>query len=232
MENPFINVENLVKIYKKGKSEAALESISFRIRDYFNVIVGPSGSGKSTLLNCIGGLIRPSAGKILVNNKLISHSTENELIEYRRKTVGFIFQDFNLIEGVSVEENIKLPGYISKLPSDKMNKRFEELLSILNLNGMNDINVELLSGGEKQRVGIAAALINDPKLILADEPTGQLDRENTKIIVELLKKISTDGKYVIIATHDPFVVKYANTIMKLTRNKIEEVSFKDAFSVD
>ena len=229
----FIEINNLVKIYGKGKSEAALEGITINFqKGVLNVIVGPSGSGKTTLLNCIGGLLRPSSGKININNWLISLAPIKELIDFRRKRVGFIFQDHNLIPGLTVEENIALPAFFSKSNSRSIKEKINQLLTQLEISALKNVDISNLSGGEKQRVGIAAALINNPELLIADEPTGQLDPKNTKILTEILHSQAKNGKCVLVATHDPRVAKEADTIFRLTRTEILQVTLDKAFTIE
>lgn len=226
----YITVTSLTKVYGKGKTEAALEGVSASFPSgKMNIIVGPSGSGKTTLLNCIGGLLRPSSGKVVVGGQLISMAPVKELLAYRRTQVGFVFQSYNLIPGVSVWENIALPSYFTKKSKQEVKDRIQSLLDQLKISEYASVDVNNLSGGEQQRVAIAAALVNDPQLLIADEPTAQLDPENTFIVTKLLKEQAKLGKCLLVATHDPRVVHEGDRIYKLDRRAITVTDMAGAF---
>lgn len=228
----FINVTNLVKVYTQRKSEAALEGITVSFpKSSLNVIVGPSGSGKTTLLNCIGGLLRPTSGKIIVGKLLISMASIKQLVDYRRNTVGFVFQDYNLIPGLNVYQNIRLPSYFSRSAKDEVEARIDTLLTDLDILELRDVDVTTLSGGERQRVSIAAAIVNNPELLIADEPTAQLDPINTKAVTQILRTQAELGKAVLVCTHDPRVAKYADRLYRLQRRGIKETTLDEAFSL-
>jgi len=193
-------------------------------------IVGPSGSGKTTLLNCIGTVDKPDRGEIIIDGIDITKLPEKKLVEIRRKKIGFVFQTFNLIPVLTVFENVEVPLIIAGVPREKRRERVMELLKLVGLEGRIDHRPSELSGGEQQRVAIARALANSPSLILADEPTGELDTKNTEIIVNLLKDCaSKEGASVIIATHDiENVAKRCDRILHLRDGVIvkEEVVSK------
>jgi len=210
--------EDLVKIYKTGKIEVvALRDLNLKVNSgEFRAIVGPSGSGKTTLLNLIGGLDSPSAGRIIVNDVDITKLSPKQLIEYRRKSVGFVFQFFNLIPTLTAYENIELPMIFIGTPKEERKKRVKELLTLVGLFNRAYHKPHELSGGEQQRVAIAAALANDPPLILADEPTGELDSATGRQIVELFKHLDKElGKTLIIVTHDLRIAMAADKISRI-----------------
>ncbi|OLS21692.1 MAG: putative ABC transporter ATP-binding protein [Candidatus Heimdallarchaeota archaeon LC_3] len=220
--NFLVEITNLVKVYGQGKTEAALEGVSATfLKGILNIVVGPSGSGKTTLLNCIGGLLRPTSGKISIENFLLSNASINELLYHRRFTVGIIFQDYNLIPGLTCEENIFLPGSFKYKSRNSLKEASDSLLKELDIYDLRKIDVSHLSGGERQRVSIATALINDPPILLADEPTGQLDTNNTEKVITILKRKAQEGKCVIVSTHDPRVVKHGEKIFKLNRKELK-----------
>ena len=171
-------------------------------------IMGPSGCGKTTLLNLLGGVDRPSSGQVVVDGQDLNQATERMLETYRLRKVGFIFQLFNLIPSMTAFENLEMPMMILGMPAAKRRARAKKLLAIVGIGKKGHKRPEELSGGEQQRVAIALALANDPALILADEPTGNLDTENTVAITKLLRSLSTHhGKTVVLVSHDPTVVE-------------------------
>jgi len=179
-------------------------------------VIGPSGSGKTTLLNIIGGLDQATAGMVQVGDTLVTALSTTQLVEYRRKTVGHIFQTLNLIPTLTAAENVELPMIALGVPRKKKTERVRELLEIVGLIDRADHKPEELSGGEQQRVAIAAALANDAPLILADEPTGELDTVNAKIVVDYLAKVNRElGKTIIMVTHDPSVARAADRILRI-----------------
>ena len=218
-----IACENLVKIYKTGKIEViALRDLNLKVDSgEFRAIVGPSGSGKTTLLNLIGGFDSPNAGKIFVDGQDITKLNPKQLIEYRRKKVGFVFQFFNLIPTLTAYENIELPMIFVGTPKETRKKRVKELLTLVELSGRAHHKPHELSGGEQQRVAIAAALANNPPLILADEPTGELDSATGRQIVELFKHLDKElGKTLIIVTHDLRIAMAADKISRIDDGRI------------
>ena len=219
-----LNVSDLCKIYGKGENEfLALNNISIKVKKgEFIAIVGKSGSGKSTLLHLLGGLDKPDRGNVIINNQDIYKMSDKELTVFRRKYIGFVYQFYNLIPALTVKENILLPAlFDGRKISDK---KLEELVKKLGLINKMDAYPNDLSGGQQQRVAIGRALINHPKIILADEPTGNLDEENEKIIFEKLKKLSKDGKCVIVVSHSNNAKKYADVIFELCNHTLKEVN--------
>jgi putative ABC transport system ATP-binding protein len=204
-DNVMIEVNNVVKKYSTAAGETqALRKINWRINSGEALaIMGPSGCGKTTLLNVIGSMDRVSEGNIVVDGQNVTNMTEREAELYRLKKVGFIFQFFNLVPSLSAIENMELPMILAGVPKNERLKRCGELLDTIGLTQKGNKRPEELSGGEQQRVAICLALVNDPDLILADEPTGNLDVANMEIISNLLISLAKDrGKTVIVATHD------------------------------
>lgn len=200
-----INIQNLTKLYNPNKPNAfyALKNINLSIEDGEIVILkGVSGSGKSTLLSLIGGLSKPSSGEIVVNEHNIAKLPDIMSSAYRHKEIGFIFQSFNLLEGLSVYQNILAPLALTSLSKEAMHEKISQAMSLANIEHKNDQNVSSLSGGERQRCAIARAVVMEPQIILADEPTANLDKENSLIFIDILKKFKALHKTVIIATHD------------------------------
>lgn len=215
-----IVIEKLSKTYDKA-DRAALDGVDLKIQDgEFVSIVGKSGSGKSTLLHIIGGIEKPSSGKITVGNIDLTAASDNELSDYRSKKTGFIFQSFHLEPHFSVYDNIRLPLLITGVPYGEHKKRIEAILEKVDLSQKINDKASKLSGGEKQRCAIARALVCDPPLILADEPCGNLDSENSLKIMNLLKSINKAGKSVILVTHDKEAAHYANRIIELKDGRI------------
>ena len=232
-------VKDLVKIYRTGKSEVqALRGLSMSVEPGEVVaVMGPSGCGKTTLLNIIGGLDRPTAGQVLVGGKNLFLANEAELERYRLLEVGFVFQFFNLVPTLTALENVELPMALAGKPNRR--ERAMELLGLVGLADRADHKPDELSGGEQQRVAIACALANDPPLILADEPTGELDRASAKVVIDLLVNLSREmGKTVIIATHDQAVARETDRILRMEDGRIigeyrpGEAVFEGAVSIE
>jgi len=217
-----IEVENLIKVYRRGEIEViAIRDVTLSINDgEFVMLVGPSGSGKTTFLHLLGGIDRPTAGKIMVNGKNIALFNDRELTDYRRKDVGMVFQFFNLVPTLTAMENVMLPMQFIGMSRGERKKRAEELLKLVGMYERKDHYPDEMSGGEQQRVAIAVALANDPPLILADEPTGELDTETGLEIIKIFKKLNDEGKTVIIATHDMRLEEYATRILEIRDGKI------------
>jgi putative ABC transport system ATP-binding protein len=217
-----LRVENLKKYYGQGDNQVrALDDVSFSVdKGQFVAIVGASGSGKSTLLHLIGGLDTPTEGKVFINDIDIYKQNETGLSIFRRRNIGFIFQFFNLMPILDVEENISLPAL---LDSEKVDKKYlDEIISMIGLEDRRKHIPAELSGGQQQRVSIARALINKPSIVLADEPTGNLDSKNSKEVIELLKV--TARKYnqtLILITHDNKVAEQADRVITISDGKIE-----------
>lgn len=216
-----LRVEGVKKIYGEGEVKIeALKNINFSInKGEFVAIVGASGSGKSTLLHIIGGLDIPTEGKVIVDGEDIYKYKENKLAIYRRRKVGFIFQFFNLIPVLDVEENILLPAMLDNSDIDK--KYLDEIISLLGLNERRHHLPSELSGGQQQRVSIGRALFNKPSIILADEPTGNLDSKNSKEVMDLLKLSSKKyNQTLILVTHDINIASSADRIITLKDGEI------------
>ena len=223
-----LNVSDLCKIYGKGENEfLALNNISFKVKKgEFIAIVGKSGSGKSTLLHLLGGLDKPDRGNVIINNQNIYKLSDKELTVFRRKYIGFVYQFYNLIPALTVKENILLPAlFDGRKISDK---KLEELVKKLGLINKMDAYPNDLSGGQQQRVAIGRALINHPKIILADEPTGNLDTRSTKHIVKLLEYYNKKYRQTIImVTHDLSLAKRASRIITMRDGKIIKDEMND-----
>jgi putative ABC transport system ATP-binding protein len=211
-------VRDLIKIYKIGQIEVqALRGLNVNVRKGEMVsIIGPSGSGKTTLLNIVGGLDKATAGNVRVFDTDLTNLTTIDLVNFRREIVGHVFQNMNLISTLTAAENIELPMAALGIKTDERKKRINELLEVVGLLERRDHKPGELSGGEQQRIALAAALANDPPLVLADEPTGELDTENARIVVEYLRKINQElGKTVIMVTHDPNIARISDRILRI-----------------
>lgn len=211
-------VKDLVKIYTVGKVEVqALRGFNMTVEKGEMVsLIGPSGSGKTTLLNIIGGLDRASAGYVKVFDTEVTQLNPAELVEFRRSTVGHVFQTMNLIPTLTAVENIELPMLALGVAKAERLRRVEELIDVVGLHERMGHKPGELSGGEQQRVALAAALTNDPPLVLADEPTGELDTVNARIVVDYLSKVNREiGKTVIMVTHDPAVARVSDRILRI-----------------
>ena len=216
-----LKVENLTKIYGKGTTEVvALNNVSFSVeKGEFVAIVGASGSGKSTLLHLIGGVDRPTSGKVFIDGKDIYSLNDDKLAIFRRRQVGLVYQFYNLIPILNVEENITLPLDLDNRKVD--NKHLKELLELLGLENRKTHLPNQLSGGQQQRTSISRALITNPTIVLADEPTGNLDSKSSDEIVALLKKSNKEYKQTIIMiTHNMEIAKCADRIIKIEDGKI------------
>ena len=218
-----IKTESLSKVYgKKDNKVVALDNVSIEVeKGEFVAIIGASGSGKSTLLHQIGGVDGPTSGKVIIDNEDIYKLKEESLAVFRRRNIGFVFQSFNLIPVLSVEENIKMPALLDHKKVDE--KYFKDLVETLGIEDrLNHLPSEL-SGGQQQRVAMARALINKPAIILADEPTGNLDSENSKEIMEMLKvSIRKYNQTAIIITHDLAIAENTDRIIKIKDGKVVE----------
>ena len=216
-----LRVENLCKIYGKGKNEVkALDNVSFSVKKgEFIAIIGPSGSGKSTLLHILGGVDKPTSGKVFMDDNDVYVQNDEQLAIFRRRQVGLIYQFYNLIPILNVVENMTLP---LKLDGQKVNEeRVNELLELLGLAERKNHLPGQLSGGQQQRVSIGRALINAPALVLADEPTGNLDSKSSQEIIELLKYSNKKyGQTLILITHDENIALQANRIIRIADGKI------------
>ncbi|RLI98665.1 MAG: hypothetical protein DRP00_01550 [Candidatus Aenigmatarchaeota archaeon] len=208
---PLIKLENVSKVYRMGETKVqALKNINLKIEKGENVvIIGPSGCGKSTLLHLMGCLDRPTKGKVLIDGRDVSKLSDNELAKIRREKIGFIFQFFYLIPTLTALENVMLPMTFAGVPSKEKIRRAKELLKLVGLERRMHHKRSELSGGEIQRVAIARALANDPEIILADEPTGNLDSRSGKEIMKYLVKLNKEKNVtLVVVTHDPMVASF------------------------
>jgi putative ABC transport system ATP-binding protein len=222
--NIIISAEDLWKIYKLGTQEVkALCGVTFSVRkNEFLAIMGPSGSGKSTIMNLLGCLDTPSKGRYYLNHKLVSSLADNELAFIRNQEIGFVFQVFNLLSRATAFHNVELPliykGENKKAREEKVNKA----LKMVEISHRKNHRPAELSGGERQRVAIARAIVNEPSILLADEPTGNLDSKTGQEILRLFKKIHSQGNTIIMVTHDPNIAKHAHRILYIKDGMIEK----------
>ena len=232
MSEPFIRIGGLRKTYTMGRvSVHALAGVDLAIEpNTFAVIMGPSGSGKSTLLHLIGGLDRPTAGHIDVDGQSLEALDENALAVFRRRSVGFIFQSFNLISSMTALENVAFPMRFARSSRRQRQSRALALLQQVGLEDRARHRPTELSGGQQQRVAIARSLVNDPKLILADEPTGNLDTASGASIMQLLSDLHRSGKTVIVVTHDARMTQFATLTVQLLDGCIVNGSSAGALS--
>ncbi len=223
MPESIIKLEDVWKIYQLGKIElAVLKGITLDIpKGGFVVILGPSGSGKSTMLNMVGCLDLPTKGKVFLDGKDISKMTEDELAQVRGQKIGFIFQQFNLLQNLSALENVMIPMIFQGKSEKERIRRAEFLLNSLGLEGRISHKPTELSGGEQQRIAIARALSNDPEIIVADEPTGNLDSATGQKIMDILINLhQNEKKTIIVVTHDPIIANYGNQVVRIKDGQI------------
>ena len=220
---PSIVTKDVIKVYRAGKSEViALRGLDMETTDGDLVAIrGPSGCGKTTLLNMLGGIDRPTAGRIEIDGSNLVDLNDSDLVRYRRDRVGFIFQFFNLVPTLTAEENVELPMRLARKALAHRKKRSRELLELVGLSKRATHRPDELSGGEQQRVAIAVALSNDPPLLLADEPTGELDTKTGQEVLDLFQHLNQDfGKTVVVVTHDQRVASIAHRILEIRDGKI------------
>ena len=217
-----IRLLNVTKQYKTDVvTTHVLNGISFRVnKNDFIAIIGPSGSGKSTLMNIIGLLDSATSGKYFLNGIDTSKFGEDELAELRNKTIGFVFQSFNLLPRATTFENVILPSIYAGISRNERLRKATEILKTLGLGDKLNNRPNQLSGGQQQRVAIARALMNDPELILADEPTGNLDTKSGQDVMKILKNLNREGKTIILITHETEIAKHARIIVRITDGKI------------
>ena len=217
-----IRLLNVKKQYKTDVvTTHVLNGISFRVnKNDFIAIIGPSGSGKSTLMNIIGLLYNATSGKYFLNGIDTSKFGEDELAELRNKTIGFVFQSFNLLPRATTFENVILPSIYAGISRNERLRKATEILKTLGLGDKLNNRPNQLSGGQQQRVAIARALMNDPELILADEPTGNLDTKSGQDVMKILKNLNREGKTIILITHETEIAKHARIIVRITDGKI------------
>ena len=220
-----IRAEHLSKVYRMGKIEVpALRDVSLKIEEgEFLAIVGPSGSGKSTLLNMLGCLDKPTSGAVFIGGVNTASLSENELAEIRRKKIGFIFQQFNLIHSLTALENVALPMFFAGVKSDARIKRAAELLAKVGLRERMHHKPSELSGGQQQRVAIARALSNNPAVIIGDEPTGNVDSETGDAIMGILEGLNrNEGRTIIVVTHDTEIAAHAPRVIRMKDGRLLE----------
>ncbi len=232
---PIIQVTNLYKIYRVGETRVhALDGVDFTVsKGEFCAIVGPSGSGKSTLLNMLAGLEKPTKGQIIIDGIHIEHMTENQLVEFRRKRVGFIFQSYNLLPTLNSMENVALPLMFRGVPKKERNRIAVKYLKLVGLEKQMKHMANAMSGGQQQRVGIARALAVNPRIIFADEPTGNLDSRTTMEILNLMRRIVKEqNQTLIMVTHDNHIASFADRQFHIVDGKIVKIDEKEAEAVE
>jgi putative ABC transport system ATP-binding protein len=221
---PVVQLRSVSKEYQRGKEAIpVLDKLSLTVASgAFEAFMGPSGSGKSTLLNLIAGIDRASSGSLLVADRDLSSLSDAELAKFRSETLGFIFQQYNLLPVLTALENVELPLLLTKLGRAERKKRAQTALRVVGLEDRIGHYPRQLSGGQEQRVAIARAIVNDPKIIVADEPTGDLDRKSADEILSLLGKLNSDfGKTILMVTHDPAAAERASHVHKLDKGRLE-----------
>jgi len=221
--NVLISAKNLTKKYGEAPNETvALENISIEIKNgEFTAIVGPSGSGKSTLMHILGCLDKPTEGEYFFRGREVSKLSDNSLAEIRNKQIGFVFQFFNLLPRTSAAKNAELPLLYAGVDKEERHKKALKILSSLGLSQRVNSTPGQLSGGEQQRVAIARALINNPSVIFADEPTGNVDTKTSREIMKIFQSLNKKGNTIIVITHDPEVANYASRIITVRDGKVE-----------
>ena len=223
---PVIIVKDLYKIYRVGETKVrALNGVSFSIdRGNFCAIVGTSGSGKSTLLNMLAGLEKPTKGEIIIAGEHMETKTENKLVAFRREHIGFIFQSFNLMGTMNAIENVALPLTFQGMDKKKRNAKAEQMLDLVGLTKHKRHKPNQMSGGQQQRVGVARALVVEPEIIFADEPTGNLDSNTSVEVMNLMKKVVREKKQTLVmVTHDNYLAGFADVILRIKDGKIIEI---------
>ena len=231
--NEVLKLEHIQKYYSsKGNVTKAIQDISFSVQEgEFVGIMGASGSGKTTLLNCISTIDTVSAGHIYLNGTDVTEITEKQIARFRRENLGFVFQDFNLLDTLTISENIALALTINRVPAGEIDGRIREIAGKLNITDILDKYPYQVSGGQKQRCACARAIINQPKLILADEPTGALDSHSSQMLLSAIQSINeTLGATILMVTHDAFSASYANRILFLRDGTIFTEIFKGSNS--
>lgn len=232
---PLIKVRELYKIYQIGENRVyALNGVSFDIYPgEFIAIVGTSGSGKSTCLNMLAGLEKPSRGKIEIGGKHIEEMNEAQLVRFRRLNVGFIFQSYNLLNTMNAQENVAMPLMFRGVSQEERRRRAMEALRQMGIADQAEHMPNQMSGGQQQRVGIARALVIDPKIIFADEPTGNLDSHTTEEVLQLLQRIvAEEGKTLIMVTHDPQIAAWADRQIRVVDGKVVETVIREDSAVE
>lgn len=232
-ESEIVHTTGATKYYNKGRADEvlAVSDVSVDIvKGDFVVLKGPSGSGKTTLLSLMGCMTRPTSGSVLVEGRDVSHLPERFLTEIRRNTFGFIFQQFHLVKGMSVLQNVMIPLYPTGVRLRDLQSRAEVILGRLGMTKRRDFPVQGLSGGEQQRTAIARALINDPDIILADEPTAHLDTTLSREFMKIMEQFREEGKTVVIASHDPIVFEnsHVSLVVEMRDGAVRSVERRGA----
>lgn len=223
---PVIQVKNLYKVYRVGDSHVrALDGVNLEIyKGEFCSIVGTSGSGKSTLLNMLAGLEKPTKGEIIIAGEHMENKTENQLVKFRREHIGFIFQSFNLMGTMNAVENVALPLTFQGVDKDIRMKRASRVLDMVGLKEHKKHKPTQMSGGQQQRVGVARALVVNPEIIFADEPTGNLDSNTSREVMELMQKVVREQKQTLVmVTHDNYLAGFADRIFHIIDGKIVKI---------
>ena len=233
MSNSVIHLEDICKSYFMGSQELKiLKALNIDIlRNEYVALMGPSGSGKSTLMNILGCLDSPTSGKYILNGKDVSTMPDNDLADIRNKEIGFVFQQFNLLPRLTALENVALPLVYAGIPKKTRTEMAQEVLRKVDLMDRSHHKPNELSGGQCQRVAIARALVNNPSIILADEPTGNLDTKTSYEIMSIFAKIHNDGNTVVLVTHEEDISNYAKRVIRLRDGLLESDRTKDAASV-
>jgi putative ABC transport system ATP-binding protein len=220
MSDSIVSLRGIQKTFWRGKEAVkVLDGLSLEVpAGSFEALMGPSGSGKSTMLNLIAGLDRPTAGEVVVGGQVISSLSESALARWRADTIGFVFQSFNLIPVLTAQGNVELPLLLTNLPGSERRKRAQTALRVVGLEDRLDHYPRQLSGGQEQRVAIARAIVNDPKILIADEPTGDLDRQSADDVLDLLGRLNRElGKTIFMVTHDPAAAERASICRRLNK---------------
>lgn len=222
MEKELIRVENLFKIYNPGENEVrALDDVNVTIYEgEYTAIIGQSGSGKSTLMNILGCLDVPTSGSYYLRGKDVSHMKDDELAEIRNEYIGFIFQGFNLISNLTAKENVELPLFYRRVDKKKRSLLSTAALKMVGLANRMEHKPDEMSGGQQQRVAIARAIASKPQLILADEPTGNLDSKSSREIISILEELNRNGRTIVLITHDDEIAKKAKRVIRIGDGKV------------
>ena len=230
MAEELLIMKNIVKSYQSGGEEqVVLDHVNFSVQEgEFVSILGPSGSGKSTMMNIIGCLDVPTSGEYFLNGREIENLDEVTLAKIRNREIGFIFQSFQLLPRSTICENVELPLMYAKVPARERRERAVETLTRMGLGEKIDYYPNQLSGGQQQRVAICRAVITQPSILLADEPTGALDQKTGKQVMELFKELNEEGRTIIMITHDANIAKHAHRIVKILDGKLSEGALEDA----